>query len=246
MVVVFDLDGTLIDSVGDLAASASELVTTLGGRPLDRAEVADMVGDGAALLVRRALEAAGLVPDTPGALGLFLEIYDRRLLDTTVPYPGVAETLSALSRRARLAVLTNKPLVFSQRILDAFALSPVFDSVIGGDGPYPRKPNPDGLRAVIGRNVTSVDGGGFTGRPGDGRGRGVRICLGALWVRRGAIRRRRPRDALYVGPCVRSHRGRGSLRSGDVGSLTARLTIRRSVFDSDRTVARAHFDGAAA
>ncbi len=128
MIVVFDLDGTLIDSVGDLAASASELVTTLGGRPLDRAEVADMVGDGAALLVRRALEAAGLLPDTPGALGLFLEIYDRRLLDTTVPYPGVAETLSALSRRARLAVLTNKPLVFSQRILDAFALSPAFDS----------------------------------------------------------------------------------------------------------------------
>jgi phosphoglycolate phosphatase len=150
MIVVFDLDGTLIDSVGDLTASASELVTTLGGRPLDRAEVADMVGDGAALLVRRALEAAGLSPDTAGALGLFLEIYDRRLLDTTVPYPGVAETLSALSRRARLAVLTNKPLVFSQRILDAFALRPAFDSVIGGDGPYPRKPNPDGLRALIG------------------------------------------------------------------------------------------------
>ena len=62
MLVVFDLDGTLIDSVGDLAASASELATVLGGRSLDTAEVAAMVGDGAALLVRRALEAAGLHP----------------------------------------------------------------------------------------------------------------------------------------------------------------------------------------
>ena len=156
MIVVFDLDGTLIDSVGDLAASASEVVTTLGGRPLDRAAVADMVGDGAALLVRRALEAAGLSPDTAGALSLFLQVYDRRLLDTTVPYPGVAETLSTLARRARLAVLTNKPLVFSQRILDAFALSPAFDRVIGGDGPYPRKPSPDGLRALIGGTAPAL------------------------------------------------------------------------------------------
>jgi phosphoglycolate phosphatase len=149
MVVVFDLDGTLIDSVGDLAASASELVTTLGGRPLGEDEVAAMVGDGAALLVRRSLEAAGLSPDTPGALEQFVAIYDRRLLDTTVAYDGVAETLAILSRRARLAVLTNKPLGFSERILDALGLSAVFDRVIGGDGPYPRKPDPSALQALI-------------------------------------------------------------------------------------------------
>jgi phosphoglycolate phosphatase len=150
MIVVFDLDGTLIDSVGDLAAAASELVTVLGGRPLNRPEVAAMVGDGAAALVRRALEASGLPPDTPGALPRFLEIYDRRLLETTVAYPGVPENLALLSRRARLAVLTNKPHALSVKILDALQLSAAFDRVIGGDGPYPRKPDPGGLRALIG------------------------------------------------------------------------------------------------
>jgi phosphoglycolate phosphatase len=150
MIVVFDLDGTLIDSVGDLAAAASEMATAFGGRSLDRAEVAGMVGDGAGLLVRRALEAAGLSPETPDALRSVLAIYERRLLDTTVPYDGVVETVTALSRRARLAVLTNKPLGFSQRILDAFELGGAFEQVIGGDGPYARKPDPEGLRALIG------------------------------------------------------------------------------------------------
>ena len=119
MLVVFDLDGTLIDSAADLAASASELVTSLGGRPLAVAEVTMMVGDGAAVLVRRALEAGGADPSTPGALARFLEIYDRRLLDHTVAYPGIREALPIVARRARMAVLTNKPLAPAQRILEA-------------------------------------------------------------------------------------------------------------------------------
>jgi phosphoglycolate phosphatase len=145
MFVVFDLDGTLIDSVGDLAASASELATGLGGRPLGLAEVGAMVGDGAALLVRRALSAAGVDPPTPDALARFLEIYDRRLLDTTVPYDGVADALAMASRRARLAVLTNKPIAPSRRILDALGLSSYFEAVVGGDGPHPRKPDASAL-----------------------------------------------------------------------------------------------------
>ena len=149
MLVVFDLDGTLIDSVGDLAASASELATVLGGRSLDTAEVAVMVGEGAALLVRRALVAAGLEPDTPDALTLFLEIYQRRMLETTVAYEGIPETLTALSRHARLAVLTNKPLRLSTTILDALKLRNRFESIVGGDGPHPRKPDPSALRALM-------------------------------------------------------------------------------------------------
>jgi len=146
--IVFDLDGTLIDSVGDLAASASELAMTLGGRPLNQSEVATMVGDGAGLLVRRALSAAGLNPETPNALPRFLEIYARRLLDTTRPYQGVPEALAIASRRARLTVLTNKPQEPTERILDALDLSKYFDAVVGGDGPDGRKPDPRGLRAL--------------------------------------------------------------------------------------------------
>ena len=148
MHIAFDLDGTLVDSVGDLAASASELVTTLGGRPLSEQQVALMVGEGAGLLVRRALAAAGLDPDTPHALARFLEIYDRRLLETTVAYDGVPAMLLLASRHARLSVLTNKPLEPSRRILEALGLLSYFDSVIGGDGPLARKPDAAGLRSL--------------------------------------------------------------------------------------------------
>jgi phosphoglycolate phosphatase len=146
--IAFDLDGTLIDSVRDLAASASELVTSLGGRPLTQDEVAVMIGDGAHILVQRALAASGIAPDTPGALARFLTIYDRRLLDTTVAYDGVESMLMLASRRARMSVLTNKPRRASQRILDALGLSAYFDEIVGGDGPHGRKPDPAGLQRV--------------------------------------------------------------------------------------------------
>ena len=148
MLLVFDLDGTLIDSVGDLAVSANELVTTLGGRTLDQEEIAGMVGDGASVLVKRALSASGLDPDTPDALARFLQIYDRHLLDSTTAYPGTDEALLMASRRARMAVLTNKPLAPSLRILDALGLSRYFAAVIGGDGLHGRKPDPTGLRSL--------------------------------------------------------------------------------------------------
>jgi phosphoglycolate phosphatase len=153
--VVFDLDGTLIDSVGDLASAASELVIGLGGRPLAQNEVALLVGDGAAVLVRRALSAAGVDPDTPGALPKFLEIYQRRLLETTVPYPGVEDMLLTAMRRARLAVLTNKPLEPSRRILDGLGLIGYFDEIIGGDSAHGRKPDPAGLRS-LGHDATHL------------------------------------------------------------------------------------------
>jgi phosphoglycolate phosphatase len=146
--IAFDLDGTLVDSVADLAASASELVTTLGGHALEQREVAMMVGEGAGVLVRRALLSSGLDPETPGALERFLEIYDRRLLDTTTAYAGVPDMLLMASRHARLSVLTNKPLAPSRRVLDALGLLPYFDAVIGGDGPHGRKPGAAGLRSV--------------------------------------------------------------------------------------------------
>ena len=148
MEVVFDLDGTLIDSVRDLSAAVSEMVASLGGRPLDPHEVATMIGDGASVLVKRALVAAGVDPGMPDAMPRFLQIYDRRMLETTVPYPGVPEMLSMAARRARLTVLTNKPLQPSLRILDALQLSPFFEAVIGGDGPDGRKPDPAGLRTL--------------------------------------------------------------------------------------------------
>ena len=148
MLVIFDLDGTLIDSVTDLSRSVGELVTSLGGRPLSQEEVAGMVGDGAAVLVRRALDAAAIRPNVPDVLERFLEIYNRRLLETTVAYPGIEEVLRTISRRARLAVLSNKPEAPSRRILNGLGLTTYFEAIVGGDGPHGRKPDPAGLLAL--------------------------------------------------------------------------------------------------
>ena len=148
MLLVFDLDGTLVDSSQDLAEAASELVQGYGGAPLAVTDVMTMVGDGAPLLVRRALERSGLDPDTSGAFPRFLEIYDRRLMDHTVAYDGMHEVLALLVGRGPMAVLTNKPLAPSIAILEALGLRGFFSDVVGGDGPHARKPLPDGLLAI--------------------------------------------------------------------------------------------------
>ena len=147
--IVFDLDGTLVDSARDLAAAASELVESYGASSLDVATVVPMVGDGAPVLVQRALAHAGLDPATPGALEAFLAIYDRRLLDHTTPYDGMSELLAMLTRFGPLAVLTNKPGRASEEILERLGLRGFFTRVVGGDGPHPRKPDPAGLQALL-------------------------------------------------------------------------------------------------
>jgi len=91
--IAFDLDGTLIDSRRDLADSANQLIAELGGEPLTEQAVGRMVGDGARVLVERALAAAKLV-DPGEALPRFLQIYDTRLLNHTRPYPGVEEAIA--------------------------------------------------------------------------------------------------------------------------------------------------------
>src|SRR5262245_26911221 len=145
---VFDLDGTLVDSRRDLADAANALLEECGGAPLPEEHIGRMVGDGAAVLVSRVFAAADL-PLPPDALPRFLRLYDRRLLDHTKPYAGMIETLDELVGRAPLAVLTNKPLAATRRILDGLGLARFFGAaVIGGDGPLPRKPDPSGLERL--------------------------------------------------------------------------------------------------
>jgi phosphoglycolate phosphatase len=144
--IVFDLDGTLVDSLRDLAESANALLVECGLEPLAHDEIGDMVGDGAAVLVTRAFVAAGGAPP-PDALPRFLAIYNSRLLRHTRPYPRVSETLHTLASRAALAVLTNKPLHATREILTGLDLARYFEPrrIVGGDGPLPRKPDPAGL-----------------------------------------------------------------------------------------------------
>jgi phosphoglycolate phosphatase len=155
VLIVFDLDGTLVDSRRDLADSANALLDTYGAPPLPEPRIVQMVGDGAAQLVRRACTVAGLDPVPDGALERFLAFYDARLLNHTRPYPGTQEMLERAAAKGTLAVLTNKPLAPSRRILESLELLEFFDAVIGGDGPYPRKPDAEGLRSLV------------AGRPGE-------------------------------------------------------------------------------
>jgi phosphoglycolate phosphatase len=143
---VFDLDGTLVDSLRDLADSASALLVECGARRLGEDEVAAMVGEGAATLVARAFAAVD-VPAPPDALARFLAIYDTRLLANTRPYDGMSAALETISARASLAVLTNKPRAATVRILAGLQLRRFFEdaAILGGDGPLPRKPDPTGL-----------------------------------------------------------------------------------------------------
>jgi phosphoglycolate phosphatase len=143
--VIFDLDGTLVDSRLDLANSTNEVLESYGAAPLPVDAIAAMVGEGARRLVQRAREAAGLRVPLEEALARFRAAYDRRLLEHTKPYAGIAHGVRAAGALARLAVLTNKPEAPTRRLLDAFALLESFDWVLGGDSGFPRKPNPSGV-----------------------------------------------------------------------------------------------------
>ena len=180
--VAFDLDGTLVDSLRDLAESANTLLLELGAAPLDEDAIGRMVGDGAATLVARVL-AAVRHPPPPGALARFLEIYNARPLKHTRPYPGVATLLAALEGRVKLAVLTNKPLAATRHILDGLDLARYFaaDRVVGGDGPFSRKPDPAGLQWLAAAESVPLDRTILVGdSPIDwrtARHAGARICV---------------------------------------------------------------------
>ena len=150
--IVFDLDGTLVDSRRDIAESANALLEACGASPLAEETIGRMVGDGAPTLIARAFAAAG-VDRPPDALDRFLAIYDARLLNHTRPYPQMPEVLEALGMRSALAVLTNKPLAATRSILSGLGLARHFDdeAIVGGDGPFARKPDPGGLRHLLSR-----------------------------------------------------------------------------------------------
>ncbi len=142
--ILFDLDGTLVDSAGDLRNALNIVLAQRGLRTLSLDEVKGMIGDGATKLVERGLAATGGDPATlMETHRAFLAIYEANASTLTRPYPGAVETLEALTARGLpLAVVTNKPAAATATVLEALDLARFFKVVVGGDTLPQRKPHP--------------------------------------------------------------------------------------------------------
>ncbi len=154
--LVFDLDGTLIDSRVDLCNSINATLLHLGKPELPPPVIASYIGDGASMLVRRALgDPEGDATDeqyVTSALTYFLEYYREHKLDFTYVYPGVTESLAAIRHahpQLPMAVLTNKPVVPSREICAHFGLDRFFFQNYGGNSFHTKKPDPHGLLTLI-------------------------------------------------------------------------------------------------
>ncbi len=146
--LIFDLDGTLIDSKLDLALAVNAALEHTGRAPLEHDRIYSYVGNGAPTLIRRALGEGTTEAQAEGALSFFLEFYRLHMLDNTVPYPGVGEGLELLANHS-MAVLTNKPVRFSRAILNGLDLSRYFRFVYGGNSFERKKPDPMGVAALL-------------------------------------------------------------------------------------------------
>jgi phosphoglycolate phosphatase len=145
---VFDLDGTLIDSKLDLVLSMNATLVHLGRNPLKPEQIAGYVGGGVLLLIKRALGEGASEEEVEEGTIHFLDYYRAHMLDHTVPYPGVRECLNAL-RDHKLAVLTNKPVKFSQAIIAGLNMDHYFRFVYGGNSFEKKKPDPIGLETLL-------------------------------------------------------------------------------------------------
>jgi phosphoglycolate phosphatase len=160
-VVIFDLDGTLVDSRLDLVHSVNAALRHIGRTELPDDVIASYVGDGAPILIQRALgsEATDQALVREG-LEFFLSHYREHKLDHTTVYPGIAEALAAIQRSANgklraMAVLSNKPVNPSRAIVEALGLGPFFSHVYGGNSFPSKKPDPEGVRKLLEENSAS-------------------------------------------------------------------------------------------
>lgn len=194
--VVFDLDGTLIDSIGDIASSANQSLVEAYGESarLSPEVVCGFVGHGARQLIERCVGAAQKpAADVARVFERFLTIYGSRLTETTRLYPGMSEALDRIESSSRLAVLTNKPGAMSRTIVRDLGLAARFIAVVGGDDLPSKKPDPEGLLKIAAEAGVRPEETALVGDSGvdvqTARRAGAR-SIGVLWGydREGVIR----------------------------------------------------------
>ena len=146
--LIFDLDGTLIDSQRDLICSVNATLLEMGRAELHEDTISGYIGHGAPRLVRLALGGNASDQECERALQFFLAYYNEHKLDSTCAYPGVPEALEHLAQYP-MAILTNKPVRVSVRILEGLRLSKYFRAVYGGNSFETKKPDPLGARTIL-------------------------------------------------------------------------------------------------
>jgi phosphoglycolate phosphatase len=146
--IIFDLDGTLVDSKKDLCASVNYVRQTYGLPPLADSTISALIGDGAHKLIERALEVQASQENVRDGLQLFLDFYREHMLDETGLYSGVRETLTKFAD-CEMAVLTNKPYLFSCALLDRLGIYDYFAAVYGGNSFRQKKPDPVGVFRIL-------------------------------------------------------------------------------------------------
>lgn len=147
--IIFDLDGTLIDSKRDLIHSVNAMLEEMRRPQLAADVISGYIGHGAPQLIARALGGTATEEELKHALQFFLHYYEDHKMDNTCAYPGVTETLARL-RDLPMAVLTNKPVRISVRILQALGLANYFRAIYGGNSFETKKPDPLGAKTILG------------------------------------------------------------------------------------------------
>ncbi len=163
-VIIFDLDGTLIDSAPDLAEAINYMLTTLNRPNFDTDTIHQWVGNGAQILVKRALSGESTIDLSidnslfEKALKIFLDFYAKNVCVKTVTYPHVFETLKTLKNRGyRLTIVTNKPFNFVSPILEELKLADFFEYILGGDSLSKKKPDPMPLLHICDKFDVSIN-----------------------------------------------------------------------------------------
>lgn len=147
--IIFDLDGTLVNSLSDLTDATNEFLAATGRPQLHMNDVRSLVGQGARNLVERALQN-GTAEEIERCLAMFLAYNEAHIADKTTLYPGVVETLEELGRQdRRLAVVSNKVVLLCRKLLDALGILGHFEVVMGADSTPFRKPSPEPLLKLL-------------------------------------------------------------------------------------------------
>lgn len=141
---IFDLDGTLFDTLPDLAFAVNAMLDHYGYSSLSLEKIRSSVGNGSKNLVRRCLPHLEIPLEE--AHGIFFKFYKDHCIEKTIPYPGV---IKLLTRNFRASLLTNKPILLTQMILSHFGVRNCFEYVLGGDTTIERKPSPKGIEFIL-------------------------------------------------------------------------------------------------